>query len=180
MVLSLGNNAYRHSIREIMAGIVGIFVIVFFPAMFEFDWFIITTKPSDPSDESQAIVYRQVRVFSYIIGSMLLLSQVFNLIRCYVPHDKLTGNKYMTMFLRGSSVKYEFGTKQASIIKVHNMVKNAHDLHHMNKEDTNLVNRQHALHNYREETEVRESSGGFKWAWKLFISGKLTNEEGVW
>ena len=177
MVLSLGNNVYRHSILEIMGGIVGTIVIVFLPAMIEFEWFIITTKPSD---ESAVMVYKMFDVISYFLGSALLLMQVSNLFRLVVPDSRLTKSKHLTAWLRGSSVRSEFGIKQASIIKVHQMVKNAYDLHGHNNAHENQVNSHDALLNFTKVTEVRESSGGFVWAWKLFLSGKLTDQEGVW
>ena len=92
-------------------------------------------------------------VISYFIGSALLLMQVSNLFRLVVPDSRLTKSKHLTDWLYDSSVRSELGIKQASTIQVHEMVKNAYDLHEHNAHE-NQVNSHDALFNFTEVTEV--------------------------
>ena len=48
------------------------------------------------------------------------------------------------------------------------------------KVDNDEPSNEDALLNFTKITEKREPYGGFKWAWKMVLSGKLIEEEGVW
>jgi len=66
-------------------------------------------------------------------GFILLWLQLCNIVRFIVPDSKLTQSKTLTSVLRGSSVRSEFGIKQATVFKIHRMVTNAYDLHKSKK-----------------------------------------------
>lgn len=187
MILSLGNNIYRHSIAEIFAGTVGIIVIVMLPNLLEFDWGFMETsfRIEGERDPASELLLSAARVTMLILGAILLLQQAFNVLRFIVPDSRLTGNKNLTVLLRGSVVRSEFGLKQAAIFKVHNMIKNALDVHVADSNSTrngedDQPNIASALLNYTKILENKESSDGFIWAWKTYLSGRLIDQEGIW
>lgn len=57
--------------------------------------------------------------------------------------------------------------------KVQKLVKNAYDLHGSGDKSQST-----SLLNYMRLAEEREVGGGFLWAWKLFLSGNVYDEEG--
>jgi hypothetical protein len=177
MLLSVGNNVHRHSIPEILIGIVGIVFIVILPPLKRVKWNLVDTTLYDDFPVVKAIVV----VVSLTIGMVLLLLQFANIVRYIVPDSKLTKSKLLTTFLRGSAVRSEFGLKQAANFKVHTLVKNAYELHQIDEADSNSQSsNQTALLNFTKVTEKRETCGGFVWSWKLLLSGKLIENEGIW
>ena len=112
------------------------------------------------------------------IGSILLFFQIGNLIRFFVPDDKVKNNKFLTLLLRGSGSKIEFGTKQAAVSKVQKMMSNAYHLHNTEEKKSKVSQRSNALLNYEKETEKHEPCGGFFWSWKRFLTGDLLDDEG--
>lgn len=187
MILSLGNNIYRNPIAEILAAITGIIVIVMLPNLMEFDWVFMETsyRIEGERDPASELLLSAARVTMLILGAILLLQQALNILRVIVPDSRMISSKTLTALLRGSVVRSEFGLKQAGIFKVHNMVKNALDVHatdsnsKSNGED-DRPNIASALLNYTKISEKKESSDGFIWAWKTYLSGRLIEQEGIW
>ena len=131
MILSLGNNIYCHSIAEIIAAIIGIIVIVMLPALVEFDWGFMETSYSyegerDPASE---LLLSAARVTMLTLGTILLFQQALNILRFIIPNSRMTSSKNLTVLLRGSVVRSEFGLKQAAIFKVLKMNQYALALH---------------------------------------------------
>ncbi len=176
MLLSVGNNVHRHSIPEICLGIVGIIFIVILPPLMKLKWKLIDTTLWDDFPTVKVIVV----VISLTIGIVLLLLQFANIVRYIVPDSKLTKSKLLTIILRGSAVRSEFGLKQAANFKVHMLVKNAYELHQKDETDSSQSSNQAALLNFTKVTEKRETCGGFVWSWKLFFSGNVIENEGIW
>ena len=110
---------------EITAAIAAIIIVVFVPPLVQFDFFIIQTKEYEDSEH----LWNAFRFVLLSFGCILLFLQVCNIIRFIIPDSRLTKSKMLTNLLRGSAVRSEFGIKQASVYKVHQMVKNAYDLH---------------------------------------------------
>eukprot|EP00594_Rhizosolenia_setigera_P004606 CAMPEP_0178953056 /NCGR_PEP_ID=MMETSP0789-20121207/8201_1 /TAXON_ID=3005 /ORGANISM="Rhizosolenia setigera, Strain CCMP 1694" /LENGTH=1011 /DNA_ID=CAMNT_0020634261 /DNA_START=593 /DNA_END=3628 /DNA_ORIENTATION=- len=174
IILSLGNNIHDHSPLQIIFGIAGIAGLIFFPALYDgINNDVISTEKEEPLP----FISTEFKIINLSIGSVLLFIQFCNIIRWQVPDSRLTKNKFLTIILRGNGVRGEFGIKQAAVKKIHNLVKNAHDLH-----ATDSGERSHltTLLNYVKLTEEREVFGGFIWAWKLFLSGNVVDEEGIW
>ena len=183
MILSLGNNIHRHNPLEIAAGILGIAGLIFFPALYDkIDNRVFKTTEIDEEALWVSLLFRSINL---TIGSILLCIQLSNIVRCIVPDNKLKESKLLTLILRGSGVRSEFGIKQATIKKVHNMVKHAYDLHietdplrviseNSNDRSSDSV----SLLNYMKLTEKRETCGGFIWAWQSFLTDSLVDEEG--
>lgn len=184
MILSLGNNPFRHSLVEKALGLVGVVVIVILPAVIEFDWaFLDTTRSEQNSFTSSIRVLFDIVVI--FIGVVLLLLKLFTIVRFMIPDKILSRSSTLTSLLRGSSVKSEFSMKQATIFKVHQMVANAFELHQdntspMNDDDNNELSDARGLLNFTKVTEKKEDCGGFCWAWQMFLSGKSLSQEGVW
>lgn len=176
MLLSLGNNVYRHSILEIAVGIISIAVIVVLPTITSIDWGPLNTTQYDDVPILKVIAF----TVTSTIGIVLLLLQFANLVRFIIPDSKLTKSKAMTTLLRGTGVRSEFGLKQASIFKVHRLVRNAYELHQMDRINDMRLAKEAALLNFTTETKKSEKCGGLIWAWKLFLSGKLIENEGIW
>lgn len=120
-LLSLGNNVYSHSKYEIIASIVAIVVLVIIPPSLRFDWTVINTY--EQYQNGGEFLYPVAQAGMLTLGCILLLLQVCNVIRFVVPDSRLTKSKILTNVLRGSSVRSEFGIKQAAVYKVHQMVK---------------------------------------------------------
>lgn len=172
LILSLGNNIHRHNPLEIAGGIVGIAVLIFFPAFNTGIDNVVFTTAEIPDAAWLSTLFR---VINLSIGFILLFFQVCNIVRWAVPDSVLKESKFLTLILRGSGVRSEFGIKQAAMKKVHNLVRHAYDLHIAGGGDrTNSV----SLLNYMKLTEKRENCGGFVWAWKSFLSGDVIDEEG--
>lgn len=129
MLLSLGNNVYTHSKLEIFAAFVAICGLVLTPPLREFEWFIFETHAQPYREGNIIALWHFLRIVSLIIGCSLLFLQLCNIVRFIIPDSRLTNSKLLTSLLRGSSVRSEFGIKQAAIYKVHEMVKNAYELH---------------------------------------------------
>ena len=182
VILSLGNNVHRHSILEISAGIIGIAILIFFPALYH-DIDNNVVKTVDVADSPWAMpIFRTVNI---LIGCILLFFQLCNIVRWIVPDSKLREDKFLTLVLRGSGVRSEFGIKQATIKKVHNMVKHAYDLYLDSARDISGntiegLKSSNAMLNYMKLTEKREVYGGFVWAWKAFLTDQLIEEEGMY
>jgi hypothetical protein len=200
MILSLGNSN-ENSMKEIIAGICGTLIIVILPHFVDIDLFFIRTKP--PADRSEFVV-ALLNVTTLFIGSILLVIQASNIVRILIPADKFKNSRVLTFFFRGSSVRCEAKMKQATVLKVHKMVKNAYDLHQpdltMNgsdmdstdtetsfegssleeKENISIATRDDALLNYTKKSEESVTYGGFLWAWKEYLSGRLYDNEGIW
>lgn len=196
MVLNLGNNVYTHSVLEILAGILGTVVIVFLPMVIKFQSIFISTHNPDEEEGLPPILDVIHYMLSSFIGIVLILLQGSNIVRYIVPDSRLTRSKILTTLLRGSSVRNEFGMKQATIFKVNQMVNNAFELHEIGQPDKSKsnVNNDHdneegedaaatngvGLLNFTKVTEKRESCGGFLWAWKMCFSDDLIEQEGIW
>jgi len=167
MVLNLGNNVYHHSMIEIMVGIIGIIILVILPSIIEFDWKVITTTDIEDAEYVSEIF----DVVILTIGCILLFMQISNIVRFVVPDSNLTKSKALTILLRGSSVRSEFGTKQASVFKVHQMVKNAYDLHKTEPNKEMIESGEEnvdALLNFTKVTDKRETCGGLCGPGKCF------------
>jgi len=185
-ILNLGNNPHRTSLLEIVGGMIGVGLLIIFPACYEFDAKFFRTKPTEAERE----FVKPIFVTLIIIGSVLLLLQILGLIRILLPNRLLGSMKWLEL-LRGSAAKNETGIKQAAAFKVHQMVKNAYMLHqevegsrtsriketmeHHDK-STNAV----ALLNYTKVSEKTENIGGFRWCWNQFFTGQLVYNEGIW
>ncbi len=194
MILSLGNNVYRHSLVEIACAILGITILIFIPTFVDFNIHFINTYVTEDKDETSRTLVLFFDIMTFIAGCVLLFLQVLNIVRFIVPDSHLTKNKTLTMFLRGSAVRSEFGTKQATVFKIHKMVQNAYSLHRSKKvvieegsindsfkrADNDEPSNEDALLNFTKVSEQKELSGGFMWAWNMFFSGRLIEEEGVW
>ena len=183
MILSLGNDIFRNSIVDIGIGILGIGVLIFFPALYKkVDVKVFSTAPINSGDESY--VTESVNI---TIGCALLLIQVFNLIRMAIPDRVFSRNKFLTLLFRGSGVKAEFGIKQSAQYKVHSLVKNAYELHVENDssfpepfERTKMSTSASVLLNYNKVQAKHQRRGGFVWSWGQVLSGKLNSEQGIW
>ena len=184
MILNLGNSVYRHSILEITAGMIGIIVLLILPSALEFNWRIIDTT----TVEDAKYISIMADIFIITIAVILLFMQAANIVRYIIPDSRLTRSKALTSLLRGSSVRSEFGIKQAATLKVHQMIKNAYDLHQPDPnqkvvdklEDEEENENIDALMNFTKVSEKRETCGGFFWAWRMMTSGNLIENEGVW
>jgi len=171
---------YSHNPLEIAGGIVGIAVLIFFPALYKkIDNAVISTVPY----EEGSYVGTMLNVVNLTIGSLLLFFQCCNIVRYIVPDNVLKQNKFATLVLRGSGVRAEFGIKQAAQLKVDEMMENAYNLHKRTETDETVSQkdgstRALALLNYTKITEKRESCGGFIWSWKQYLSGDLIEKEG--
>lgn len=181
LILSLGNNIHRHSPLEIAGGIVGIVLLIFFPAFYPS---INNRFLKTATDPDAPWAYTLFRVINTTLGCMLLFFQFCNIVRWIVPDSKLRENKFLTLVLRGSGVRSEFGIKQAAIKKVHNMVKHAYDLYLDSDQNLSEDNKNErpssskSLLKYMRLAEKRETYGGFFWAWKSFFTDHLIEEEG--
>lgn len=164
LILSLGNNIHRHSLAEVLCGIAGILILIIFPVFYDRinSWFISTK-----SVEGAEYMTTVFDVINLSIGAALLCIQVCNIIRWAVPDNKLTMNKVLTLILRGTGVRAEFGIKQAAMRKVNILVQNAYDLHTQTSEELQIIL------NYMKFSEKREMFGGFFWFWKQYLSGRL-------
>mmetsp|Transcript_10121 Transcript_10121/g.14728 ORF Transcript_10121/g.14728 Transcript_10121/m.14728 type:complete len:1032 (-) Transcript_10121:116-3211(-) len=182
MILSLGNNVHRHSLLEICSGVLGIGVLIFFPALYhKIDTPVFKTVDVD----GFVFIMPFMRRVNLFIGILLLIIQICNLVRFCIPDDQLKGSKFLTLILRGTGVRGEFGIKKASAFKVDKMIQNAYKLHACTSASTEgdaeeNSSRTNALLNYNKEIEKRETSGGFLWAWKSYWSGELLDKEGIW
>ena len=185
LILSLGNNVHRHNPLEILAGIIGILVLIFFPALYhKLDNKVFTTA----TIEDAAYFSTLARTFNIIIGSILLFFQFCNIIRWMIPDSKLVQSKFLSLVLRGSGVRSEFGIKQATLKKVDRLVTNAHELHieeregyfnNQSRSGPSEVSGSKCLLNYMKLSENRETCGGFIWAWKAFLTDGLVEGEGA-
>lgn len=146
---------------EIIAAFAAIIILVMVPPLVQFDLGIIQTKVYEDGEA----LWNLLRFVLLSLGCILLTLQVCNVIRFVIPDSRLTKSKMLTILLRGSSVRSEFGIKQASVYKVHQMVKNAYDLHLIdsrkgkkktigNDEDEELTD--DPLLNFTKVTEQRE------------------------
>jgi len=102
-------------------------------------------------------------------------------------------NKFLSL-LRGSAAKNDAGIKVATSFKVAKLVMNAYDLHkegvdnnnsstiasRISGNDSNTSSNARALLNFTKQSYKTETSGGFVWSWKQFISGSLVFKEGIW
>ena len=153
LILSLGNNSRKHSLLEIVLAIVGIALLIFFPAFYDgIDTPIFSTKDQKivERDNFTSQILDTINIF---VGIALLFFQCCNLVRWAVPDDKLTSSKFLGVIIRGSGVKAEFALKHAAIRKVHIMMENALDLHFENDDDLpsndgHRVNKQMVILNY--------------------------------
>lgn len=170
---------HRHSLVEICAGVLGIAVLIFFPALYhDIDNPVFSTADV----EDFKVFMPMMRKINILIGTLLLLIQICNVVRFCIPDDQLEESKFLTLILRGTGVRGEFGIKKASAFKVDKMIKNAYKLHTcatFDGEAQKIVSKNNALLNYNKETEKRETSGGFLWAWKNYWTGELLDKEGM-
>ena len=127
MLLSLGNNVHRHSPIEILVSFLAIALFVFFPALYhKIDNRFMST--ADEHGFHHAWFSHAARVINLMLGGILCFFQICNIVRFIIPDNVLAENKVLTLVLRGSGVRSEFGIKQAAIRKVHDLVKNAFEL----------------------------------------------------
>lgn len=177
MILSLGNGIQKHSLWEIAGGISGIAILIFFPIWYK--GINLENELGFSTTEAESDMWtRTAKRINLTIGILLLMVQIFNIVRIIVPDGKLQRSKILTLLLRGSGVRSEFGIKKSSAIKVHQMIKNAYILHPMNVEAESTSKKTTAMLNYNNESEKSERTGGFLWAWKRYLSGDLLDREG--
>ncbi len=124
MILSLGNDIQNHSVREIAGGMSGIAFLIFFPIWYKNIDLEEELGFSTKEDAENGMWTATARNINLSIGILLLIVQIFNIIRVVVPDGKLQKSKILTLILRGSGVRSEFGIKNSSAAKVHKMVKN--------------------------------------------------------
>lgn len=197
LLLSLGNDIHRHSLIEVFIGFLAIGLIVFFPAFYtKIDNRFISTANQEDTFFSSSI-----RVLNLTLGAMLCFFQTCNVVRCIVPDNTLAQSKLLTLILRGSGVRSEFGIKQAAVKKIHNLVQHAFELSltsHSNSVDGSLASESAeivtftsdqssnnspssiSLLNFLKKSKRFEKSGGFIWAWKAFLTDSLVENHGIW
>jgi len=188
-VLNLGNNPYRTSLLEMAGGLIGTGILIFVPAFVEFNAVIFRTDLIENANEGYELLNILFWLFPMIIGSFLAIFQITNIIQSFVPST----SKWLSFF-RGKSVKYECDIKRAAACKVNTMVMNAYHLH---KEEDNIrstiskkilekgdeveeSSNARALLNFTKQLDKTETTGGFFWCWKEFLSNSLRQKEGVW
>lgn len=184
ILLSLGNNIHRHSPVEILVSCIAIALFVFFPALYH----KIDNRFMSTADDTW--FSHAARIINLVLGGILCFFQMCNIVRYIIPDNVLAESKVLTLVLRGSGVRSEFGIKQAAIRKVHDLVKNAFELSEsiiQDDTDGNVAQGTEkktpsaiSLLNYIKLTERRETCGGFLWAWKSFLSDGLIENQGIW
>lgn len=187
-LLSMGNTVQPKSVWEMIAGICSVVLIIFVPVFINFEFklfgeriFYTVAAINDEVKEDAAaanlVIDTLLDVVNIAIGCALILLQLWNIVRFY-------NVKIATSTYQGSCLHDEFGTKQASKLKVFRMVKNAYDLHKASDNEVakNYSSNSIALLNYNKIVggECTKTVGGFKWIWKAFRSGKLSSKEGIW
>lgn len=138
MALSFGNSIFHCRWYEIVLGSTAVVVFIFIPFFLEFDaGFFSTRKRSRSADEDPLAHEYVLYFFHFILGCLILLLQLVNLIRLFIPNKKVTSSRKLSAFFTGSNAKAEFRIKQAAIFKTNQMVRNAYELHQEDKKKLN-------------------------------------------
>jgi len=173
IILSLGNQVKPASIWEILLALEGIIVFIFIPSFSTFNWEIGETTIFIREDVGSNI-YEFTGAIGVFLGCILTLFQIWNIVRWY-SNGKISEK----LPNPGGAVTDETRVKQASKLKVAQMVKNAYDLHEGSRGQSSY---QSSLLKFNQISsgELKKPVGGLMWCWKQFLSGKLLSEQGIW
>lgn len=90
------------------------------------------------------------------------------------------GNSTFTKYFPSSDARGEFHAKKAATRKVNNMLKNATKLHTSDNGRNLAPPRGSRDTSLQPGEQSGESVAGFLWTWKMILTRKLFNTEGVW
>lgn len=172
LTLSQGNHSEQIKLWEVLIGISGIILFIFVPSIsikhehMQWEFYGISIIDGVKNQEGYRAPYPNI---NYVIGSLLLLLQIWNLLRVFSP-------RIATKVYQGSSIHDEFGIKIAAKKKIYQMVKNAYELRKDSQSHASC------LLNYNKIIggEKTVTVGGFSWGWKALVTRKIVREEGVW
>jgi len=181
--LNLGNNpdskSVTSAILEGFCGFASAIILVILPVFVHVDVGIFVTG----SQESLAPTIQLIAsLFLLSLGSILIFAQISNVMRVVLPAGIAKSVLLPTFVFGASNSKLETCIKQAASLKMHHLVKNAHDLHKAKRNNgvSTSVRAIRTFMNYTYEIEKKEVYGGFLWCWIQFLSGKLAYREGIW
>jgi hypothetical protein len=185
---SAGNSIYAkpglRAVAEALVGMVTIVLVTIIAFSFNVETVFFHTGK---------ISKRNVWAFliSLALGAILLIFQILIIIRLTITKRMmLTRLKGLQRFLTPGMAYKELRTKQAATFKINKLLENAFNLHELKGHQKSLRGSHHsearmschgqALMNFTSRSHLKETVGGFGWAWKRFFNSAICTEDGVW
>ena len=189
---SSGNSIYaKRNIQSVIESLVGMTTIILTTIV---AFFVnIQTKIFDTTNLKTGNAW--AFIISLLFGCFLLAFQVMQILRLIVPQSVQHRFEKLHRFLTPGMAHKELRSKQAAAFKVEGLINNALDLHQVMEQEplkgrknsdsgsnsVLLVSSQgRALMNYTSRSNLKETVGGFSWAWKRFFNSTICSEYGVW
>jgi len=184
-ILNLGNRtspSFVVNLVELVLGIIGVSFLLIFPAFVSFDAspFFVVIAAKDADDIFDAFL----RWILFTIGLTLLIIKISSLFELLFS-DTVSKYPILSALLTPASVKKEFHVKQAATYKVNQMVKHALELHSGKIDNEHVrinlrLRESEPMLNFNAISKELEPVGGISWAWKNYLKGKLSSQEGIW
>jgi hypothetical protein len=143
-----------------------------------------------PQEIVQEPFYDFYQVVTLTIGISLAFLYCLQIITsfCHSQLFRIYANArgVLAYFLSPSNVRGESKLKIAAVRKVEAMLRNASELHQLNREEALISGSEYrtadnqAMRNFVLHGERSELSGGFLWTWRRLLNGSLFHTEGIW
>jgi hypothetical protein len=147
-------------------------------------------KLKTPEEIVQEDFYDFFQVFTLTCGICLAFLFCLKIITsfCHSQLFRIYANArgVLAYFLSPSNVRGESKLKIAAVRKVEAMLRNASELHQLNREEALISGSEYrtadnqAMRNFVLHGERSELSGGFLWTWRRLLNGSLFHTEGIW
>lgn len=189
---SLGNSIYHVSPLANLLGMGAVAGFTIVPFVKEYDTAFFSTEKSE--DFSMTLIY----YISLLLGCVILLIQLFSLIRSLLPKSLLERYPSMARWFVPKLAIEESRMKMSASWKLTSLLENAAAMHDERtgattsapsgrgmiiKKGSGVVESSYgkALLNYQQSATTceHEKIGGFVWSLKEYWSGRLHNQEGI-